>query len=190
MSTKDKNKYGIHPYDVGIKKNMDGSSTKKDKSYLAGPCVFPYKLLSDEEHYKCFHDVKINADVCPTSLHKKTKKIKTVGVCYDLKKLNCVIPDEEKQKAKKKSNKGKKGKKKANNEGADGAKKPDEVDKKLCSGIHSWCTGGFPTMNSPPKDPLDMKDKYEVLRQQSGYGAFFTNPDGTCLFHSIAGSII
>ena len=32
MTKKDKNKYGLHPYEVGIKKNKDGSSTSKDKS--------------------------------------------------------------------------------------------------------------------------------------------------------------
>jgi len=174
MTKKDKNKYGLHPYEVGIKKNKDGSSTSKDKSYQTGPCVFPYQLEGEsKKNYRCFPDEKLGTDVCPTSLHKKTKKIKTVGVCYDLKKLNCVIAPEHKSDAKKTS------------------KKSSKKDKKrFCSGINFWCTGGFPTMNSPPQDPVDMNDNYEFLRQQSGYAAFFTNPDGTCLFHAIAGSII
>ena len=163
MSKKTKYSYGVLPSELNVK-------IKSGKfKFERGPCKFPYvEEGSVTEKKKCFSDKASGLDLCPTKLHKN-KSIKRVGLCFDLNKMKCQIPDSPHSP---KSSKSSKKSKKSNK-------------------TKGWCHPyDKPTIKSPPSKSLSVNNKYVILRQETGFAPYHTNGDGNCLFHSMVGSIL
>ena len=163
MSKKTKYSYGVLPSELNVK--IKSSEFKFER----GPCKFPYvEEGSVTEKKKCFSDKASGLDLCPTKLNKD-KTIKRVGVCFDLNKMKCQIPDSpHSPKSSKSSKKSKKSKK-----------------------TKDWCSPyKKPTIKYPPSKSLSVNNEYVILRQETGFAPYYTNGDGNCLFHSMVGSIL
>lgn len=151
--------YGVLPSELDIK--IKGNNFE----FGRGPCKFPYvEEGSVTEKTKCFTDKTSGLELCPTKLHKN-KTIKRVGVCFDLKKMECQISDSPH----------------ANNN----AKKSKK--RKTLGWCHPY---DKPTIKSPPSKSPGENNKNVILRQETGFAPYHTNGDGNCLFHSMVGSIL